>query len=91
MDISTGIKPAGVFVSTDSGATWTLGTVDPKLAPPNDQLYSLVALTITNPLPGVVNVSAAGGRTDLFAPDAIVSAFGTGLATGTPGATTNPR
>ncbi len=90
VDISQGIKPSGVFVSTDSGATWTLGTVDPKLAPPNDQIYSLVALTITNPPPGVVNVSAAGGRTDLFAPNAIVSAFGAGLATGTAGATTNP-
>jgi uncharacterized protein (TIGR03437 family) len=85
-----GVKPAGVFVSTDSGATWTLGTVDPEFAPPNDQIYSLVALSIKNPPPGVVNVSAAGGRTDLFAPEAIVSAFGSGLATGTAGATTNP-
>jgi photosystem II stability/assembly factor-like uncharacterized protein len=78
-----GTKPAG-------GATWTLGTVDPKLAPPNDQIYSLVALTITNPPPGVVNLSAAGGRTDLFAPDAIVRVFGSGLAGVSLGASTNP-
>lgn len=84
------IQPSGVFVSTDSGATWTLSNVDPTLKPPNDQIFSLVALSIKNPPPGVVNVSAAGGRKDLFAPDAIVSAFGSGLATGTAGATTNP-
>jgi hypothetical protein len=74
----------------DTGATWTLNTVDPTLQRPNDQIYSLVVLSIKNPPAGVVNVSAAGGRTDLFAPDAIVSAFGNGLATGTGGATTNP-
>ncbi len=91
VDINQGIKPAGVFVSTDSGATWTLGTVDPNLMPPiHDQIFSLVPLTITNPPPGVVNVSAAGGRTDLFAPDAIVSAFGSGLAGVSSGASTNP-
>ncbi len=45
---------------------------------------------MATPPAGVVNVSAAGGRTDLFAPDSIVSAFGNGLATGTAGATTNP-
>ncbi len=82
--------PGGVFVSKDSGTTWTLGSVDPALTDPNDEVYSLVALSIKNPPPGVVNVSAAGGRTDLFAPDAIVSAFGSGLATGTAGASTNP-
>ncbi len=87
---SAALQPAGVFVSTDSGATWAVRSVDPTLLKPNDQIYSLVALTIKNPPPGVVNVSAAGGRTDLFAPDSIVSAFGNGLATGTAGATTNP-
>lgn len=87
---SAALQPAGVFVSTDSGATWTLGMVDPALQRPNDQVYSLVALSIKNPPPGVVNVSAAGGRTDLFAPDAIVSAFGSGLASISLGASTNP-
>ena len=80
----------GVFVSKDSGATWTLGSVDPALSDPNDEIYSLVALTMSNPPAGVVNVSAAGGRTDLFAPESIVSAFGNGLAAGTAGASTNP-
>jgi uncharacterized protein (TIGR03437 family) len=87
---SNALQPAGVFVSTDSGATWTLNKVDPTLQRPNDQIYSLVALTIRNPPPGVVNVSAAGGRTDLFAPGSIVSAFGSGLAAQAAGATTNP-
>ena len=63
VDIYQGIKPSGVFVSTDSGATWTLGTVDPKLMPPiNDQIYSLVALTIANPAAGVSLPSPAGSE-----------------------------
>jgi len=82
--------PGGVFVSKDSGATWTLGSVDPALSDPNDEIYSLVALTLANPPAGVVNISAAGGRTDLFAPQSIVSAFGSGLATEAASASTNP-
>jgi len=90
--VNTGGAPVagGVFVSNDTGTTWTLGSVDPTLTDPNDEIYSLVALTIANPPPGVVNVSAAGGRADLFAPNSIVSAFGTGLAAQTAAATTNP-
>ena len=80
----------GVFVSNDSGTTWALRSVDPALTDPNDEIYWLTALTIANPPAGVVNVSAAGGRTDLFAPESIVSAFGNGLATGTASASTNP-
>jgi len=84
--------PGGVFVSNDSGATWALSPVDPALSFPNEEVYSLVALTIATATPpaSVVNVLAAGGRTDLFAPASIVSAFGSGLATATASATTNP-
>ncbi len=87
---SPALQPAGVFVSNDSGATWTLNTVDPALKVPNDQVYSLAAVTMSTPPSGVVNVSAAGGRTDLFAPESIVTAFGTGLASVSLGASTNP-
>ena len=89
-----GAPKGGVYVSTDSGATWTLSPVDTSLASPNDQVLSFSALTITANVvtvhPPIKAVSAAGGRSDLFAPDSIVSAYGVDLANATAGADNPP-
>src|SRR5207237_1312792 len=83
---SGSLQPAGVFVSTNSGAIWTLNKVDPTLQRPNDQIYSLVALTIKNPPPGVVAVpvitSLAPSSTTAGGPDFTLAVIGAGFLSG---------
>ncbi|MGE0132173.1 MAG: hypothetical protein AB7U82_29175 [Blastocatellales bacterium] len=92
----------GVFQTTDGGATWIrLGNGLPKVAAFVTRYHaatrSLIAAThgrgvyrLTLPSRAVASVSAASFSRTGLAPEAIASAFGTGLATTTQVATTQP-
>jgi len=92
----------GVFQTTDGGATWIrLGNGMPKVATFVTRYHaatrSVVAAThgrgvyrLTLPSRSAASVSAASFSRAGLAPESIAAAFGTGLATSTQAATTQP-